>query len=99
MFLLIVMNKDFGPMHKAESRARLEGDVGQVALHNTESSSEFEPEKGIKFRMINAILPIAVVIVGTIVGLMVTGWDSEVWSDAANSFGKKLSLTIGKSDS
>src|SRR5690606_31423639 len=45
------------------------------------------------------ILPIAVVIVGTIVGLMVTGWDSEVWSDAANSFGKKLSLTIGKSDS
>lgn len=97
--MLILTNRDFGPMHKAESKARLEGNVGQGMLHGNVDMSEFEPEKGIKLRMINAILPITVVIFGTMTGLMVTGWDAATWSDPVLSFGKKLSFTIGESDS
>ena len=99
MLMLILMNRDFGPMHKAESRARLEGNVGKGMLHSNIDVSEFEPEKDIKYRMINAILPISVVVLGTVIGLLVTGYDATIWSDPANSFGKSLSLTIGKSDS
>lgn len=99
ILMLILMNRDFGPMHKAEAKARLEGNVGQGMKHSSIDISEFEPEKDIKYRMINAILPIAVVVLGTVVGLLVTGYESAIWAEEGSSFGKKLSLTIGQSDS
>ena len=99
ILMLILMNRDFGPMHKAESKARLEGEVGKGMLHSNVDVSEFEAKEGIKLRMINAILPISVVVFGTMAGLMVTGWDAVTWEDPLLSFGKKLSITIGQSDS
>ncbi len=99
ILMLILMNRDFGPMYKAEALSREQGNVGKGAVKASIDVSEFEPEEGVKYRMINAILPIFIIVFGTLVGLMVTGWDSEVWNDSATSFGKKLSITIGNSDS
>ena len=99
ILMLILMNRDFGPMYKAESFAREKGIVGKGVIKAGIDVSEFEPEEGFNYRMINAILPISIIVFGTVIGLLVTGWDSGVWNDASISFGKKLSVTIGNSDS
>lgn len=98
MLMLILMNRDFGPMYKAEVKARREG-IGKQVLKGSVDISEFEPEEGVKPRMFNAIIPIAIVIFGTLVSLLYTGYDAAVWGDTSIGFGKKLSLTIGASDS
>ncbi len=98
MLILILLNRDFGPMHKAEVQARTYG-VGKGKMKASIDVSEFEPEKGITPRLYNAIIPIGVVILGTIGGLLYTGYDHSIWGDSAITFGKKLSLTIGQSDS
>jgi Na+/H+ antiporter NhaC len=98
ILLLIYLNKDFGPMLNAEKRARA-GELQVSAVSGKSDLSEFEPAEKARPRMINAILPIAVVILGTVAGLIYTGFDPAVWNDESISFGKKLSLIIGNSDS
>lgn len=100
IFMLIWMRRDYGPMLKAEQIARA-GNPTRSAV-NTGKNSDLEalqPEEGIKFRSINAILPIVVVIAGTVTGLLVTGWDDAIWAKAETGFFRKLALTIGGSDS
>jgi Na+/H+ antiporter NhaC len=74
MFFLIWKNKDFGPMYKAEKNAIKNG-VETKNDDSTESSQldEFNPVKGIKIKAYNAIIPILVVVFGTIFGLVYTG--------------------------
>lgn len=98
MLMLILLNRDYGPMHRAEVKARREG-IGTQVLRGSVDVTEFEPEKGVRPRMFNAIIPIAIVIFGTMAGLLYTGYDAATWADAGLGFGKKLSLTIGASDS
>lgn len=100
IFMLIWTKRDFGPMLKAERRAR----SGEVSHNQTDESnahelSEFQPQPGTPQRPFNAIVPIVIVILGTITGLLYTGWDTSVWSDESLGFFRKLSTTIGKSDS
>lgn len=99
MLFIILLNRDFGPMFHAEVRARVTGNVGDDHKTGSINLKDFEPEEGIKLRMINAILPIAVVIFGTMAGLLVTGWDAQAWNDPKISFGQNLADTIGRSDS
>ncbi|GAB4176125.1 MAG: Na+/H+ antiporter NhaC family protein [Wenzhouxiangellaceae bacterium] len=68
--------RDFGPMREAERRAREQGQVAPPTAASTLSSgelAELEPEAGLNFRAINAVIPILVLIGGVIVGMAVTG--------------------------
>jgi Na+/H+ antiporter NhaC len=100
ILMLIWTRRDYGPMLKAERIARnrefaLEMEKGS----NQHEMVELQPEDGTPERAINAIIPISVVIFGTIVGLLVTGWSDQLWSDPELSFFRKLSTIIGQSDS
>ncbi len=73
--VLAISRFDFGPMRKAERRAREHGlvlaeDAAPIADYN---SKEVEPPADIPKRAINAILPILTVIVVTMLGLYLTG--------------------------
>ncbi|MEM1093570.1 MAG: Na+/H+ antiporter NhaC family protein [Bacteroidota bacterium] len=76
-FVLVVANsgRDFGPMYEAEVRARTTGQVlGPGAKVDTAAESEeLEPKSDKPQRALNAILPIAVLVIGVIVGLFITG--------------------------
>ena len=99
MLLLIWKGKDFGPMFNAEIKARKGEDVYHHDPEKLAELAEFETKEGAKTRSYNAVIPIAVVIFGTLLGLLVTGWDSAVWNDASISFSRKISAIIGASDS
>jgi len=115
MLFLIRKNRDFGPMYKAEVRARSTGQVSKPAVREAmdeEKSQELddlEPVRGAKANPWNAILPIAVVIFGTMIGLYMTGTaslresfpDNPVMEGDYNNagMGGKLSLIIGASNS
>lgn len=105
MLILILRNRDFGPMYKAEVRARTTGAVSAPAeskaldREKEQELDDLEPVHGAIPRWINAVIPITVVIIGTLVGLIYTGYSPETWGDATLSFTRKLSLTIGSADS
>jgi Na+/H+ antiporter NhaC len=103
MFILIFKAKDFGPMLKAERRSR---ETGALKAHAVEGADDIheeiaalEPVKGIKPRAYNAIIPVLIVIFGTIIGLLNTGWSTEVWNDESLSFTRKISTIIGNANS
>ncbi len=103
IFILILIRKqvDFGPMYKAEKKARLseakyEDDKGPSF---SSQNNELEVPEHITPRWYNAAIPVFIVIFGTFAGLLYTGWDQEVWNNDAIGFSKKLSVIIGNSDS
>lgn len=100
MLFLIWLNRDFGPMYKAEIQARRrETEVVETEKVGAVSVEEFTPVENAPYRMINAIVPIGIIVFGTVAGLLYTGYDPETWSNPEWGFGKKLSATIGQSDS
>ena len=88
VLMIILSGRDFGPMLKAERKARA---IDQV------SSGETEKVEG--GRAIDALIPLLVLIVGTVAGLIATGYDAALWSDTQTGFFAKLSATIGAADS
>src|SRR5688500_17182270 len=99
-FTIAIAARDFGPMYRAERRARLTGDViapGDVPLADY-SSHALQPPADIPKRAINAVLPIATVMIVAIGGMYVSGaatlnradypglgaWLREVFSNAAS---------------
>ncbi|RIJ37896.1 Na+/H+ antiporter NhaC family protein [Pontibacter oryzae] len=105
MLMLILMNRDFGTMHKAEMRARTTGAVTSSSLDESgqerqqQEMAEFEPVDATRTRAVNALLPVLTVIFGTVIGLLYTGYAPEVWADTSMGFLRKLSTTIGDSNS
>lgn len=82
MYLLIHFNRDFGTMLKAENRARKTGKLnaeGDEKISNEEAAqlNALNPIEGIQHRWLNAFVPVMVVVVGTIVSLLITGFDSS----------------------
>lgn len=74
--ILIITKRDMGAMLTAERAARKEATLDTVL---TESGEDVENDQ--EHRAINAILPIAVLIISVISGLLLTGWpvdDAEV---------------------
>jgi Na+/H+ antiporter NhaC len=73
--------RDFGPMLKAERRARETGHLydpsSNVAAIEVDASA-LEPEPGTPARLVNAVLPILVLVGGVILGLFVTGEGDSV---------------------
>ncbi len=105
-FILILIWKkvDFGPMLKAERNAR---QYGSSSSHNISIDSdiaddmleELSAKEGITPRSFNAVIPVLVIIFGTLSGLLYTGWNQEVWNNNTLGFFEKLSETIGSADS
>jgi Na+/H+ antiporter NhaC len=69
-----VTGRDFGPMYKAEVRAR-KGQVSSVSADDMPSlqGDQLEPKPNIPLRAINAFIPLLVLIGSLIGGLYVTG--------------------------
>lgn len=89
VLMIILSQRDFGPMLKAEREARL----SEIA--NEESvATNSKVAHGI-----DAVLPLAVLIFCTIAGLFFTGYNPEIWNDTNLNFIEKLSSIIGQSDS
>lgn len=99
MFILIYKEKDFGPMYKVEMQARkaLKNDFDDET--SSAEQEAFQIKKGIQPKAFNAVVPILVVIFGTIAGLLYTGWNQEVVDDEQLGIFQKLSTIIGNSDS
>ncbi len=77
VFLTSVMNRDFGPMYKAEKRARETGITQLNASMYNSAEDEFKSKISTKnARWINGVVPILVLIIGTIIGLIATGYSA-----------------------
>lgn len=83
ILILIYTGKDFGPMLKAEN-----------VVPTDESKQEYPENKSWK-----GIVPIMVMLFGTITMLFVTGYDSSLFGDSNYTLVQKLSAIIGNSDS
>ena len=101
MLMLILKQKDFGPMYGAEIKARnRKNEVGNTGVINHDQVlSEFDTKEGVKERSYNAVIPIMVIVIGAIAGMIYTGYDEAVWNDPSIGFLRKLSATIGQADS
>ncbi len=81
VFVIAFTDREFGPMYDAEHRARTTGAVLGPDARVDDAAAEddvFLPPAGKPHRAINAILPIAVLVLGVLVGLWVTGEGSTV---------------------
>ncbi|HOZ30335.1 MAG TPA: Na+/H+ antiporter NhaC family protein, partial [Bacteroidales bacterium] len=100
MFMLIYMRRDYGPMYKAELRARQKGVTASDQEQKIQGElNEFKISEKAKARAFNALIPVGIIVFGTIAGLIYTGWDNIVWHDNSLGFLTKLSAIIGHSDS
>lgn len=79
-FILMVvrMKRDFGPMHKAEMRARTSGQVSSAATPEEDEPNmeDLSPVEGAPLKWQHAFFPVMTVILMTIFGLISTGMDS-----------------------
>lgn len=100
MLLLIYEKRDFGPMFHAEKKARASGvgenDADQEKIKDA-SMLLSAPHKN--SRAFNAVIPVLIIVFGTITGLLYTGWNQQIWQDDAISFSHKISTIIGNADS
>lgn len=98
-FVLIIAltGRDYGPMFHAEQRARRGEGYAEETLGRS-ADSEIEPDASIEGKWYNAVVPILVLIIGTVIGIIVTGYSADVWA-TDKSFGSKLMTTVGGADS
>ncbi|WP_421717086.1 Na+/H+ antiporter NhaC family protein [Arcobacter arenosus] len=80
VFFSAITLREFGPMHKAASRAHHKGEVTDPnsALNElmNQENSYMLPKEGIKYSVFNAIIPIGVLIVVAFVGFYINGVSS-----------------------
>ena len=86
VFLVVYTGKDFGPMYKAETRARHSGEVvcPKATMSTDKSGEDFYHKDDIPCRAINAVLPIVTMIATVIVGLFISG-EGETVTDIIGS--------------
>ncbi|MEF8985473.1 MAG: Na+/H+ antiporter NhaC family protein, partial [Bacteroidales bacterium] len=99
ILMLTYKGRDFGPMFRAEQRARTGKIIRDDEKNNNSQENEIDIPEHIKPRAYNAVIPVAIVIFGTFIGLLYTGWDPQIWGDPELTFSKKISVIIGNSDS
>ncbi|PAB57553.1 Na+/H+ antiporter NhaC family protein [Anaeromicrobium sediminis] len=100
-----IMLKEFGPMHKAEVRARTTGKLlpdGATAM-SCDEGDDLEPKEGITLSVWNAIIPISTLIVAAFVGFYFNGYGYLDETVKAAVDGSPLSVmaireTFGASD-
>ena len=89
VLMIILSGRDYGPMLKAERKARMTS-----AMETEMANSVSKPA-----HIIDALIPLLVLIFGTIIGLIATGYDVSIWNEAGTGFFSKLSSTIGAANS
>ena len=89
VLMIILSGRDFGPMLKAERKARMTS-----AIETEMANSVSKPA-----HIIDALIPLLVLIFGTIIGLVATGYDASIWKATGVGFFSKLSSTIGAANS
>ncbi|MEW8956440.1 Na+/H+ antiporter NhaC family protein [Clostridium sp.] len=105
----VIFLKEFGPMHKAEKRARTTGKVVRDGSNpmGSDEIDELEPKEGVKLSIWNAIIPIGVLIIGAFLGFYYNGYtaifngEDEALKIALTSSPLSLNsiqATFGKSD-
>jgi len=88
VLMIIFSGRDFGPMLTAERKARMMSSM-ETEMPNIVAQPA---------HIIDALIPLAVLIFGTIIGLIATGYDASVWQSGTGFF-SKLSATIGAANS
>ncbi len=75
VFMVVVTRRDFGPMHRAEVRARSgAGLIAEGARPAVDvSSNHMDPPEGVPHRWYNAAIPVLTVIVVALLGIVYTG--------------------------
>ncbi|MBU5455826.1 Na+/H+ antiporter NhaC family protein [Caproiciproducens sp. MSJ-32] len=78
IFITSILLKDFGPMYKAEVKARKreEASKDETALDSNFDNSDFEPKEGIKLSIWNAIIPIGTLIATALICFYYSGYSS-----------------------
>ncbi len=78
ILLIIFFRKDYGPMYRAETRARTTGEVAPKQGEITEEGDmeDLSPVKGASRNWLNAFIPVMTVILVTIYGLFFTGFSA-----------------------
>ncbi len=100
ILLLIGQNRDFGPMLKAERLARQGlGESERLVSKSEKSHLKDYLTSGKRPKAFNAVVPVLVIIFGTLGGLLFTGWNAAVWNNTDLSLATKVSETIGAGDS
>ena len=89
VLMIILSGRDFGPMLKAERKAR-----SQVVSPMETTENEAKPAHAV-----DALIPLLVLIFGTVIGLFFTGYDASAWHNGGMDFFSKLSATIGAANS
>jgi Na+/H+ antiporter NhaC len=87
--LIIAMQRDFGPMHGAETRARSGGGVfrpGSQLLVNTEETG-LDVKEGIPLRWYNAVVPVFTVVFVVLFGLYFDGRSAIGTASIWDTFG------------
>ncbi len=97
--ILVWQRRDFGPMLKAEKQAISSQHTSTDKKgRSPQIMKELEVADDVSPRWFNAVIPVLIVVLGTIGGLIYTGWNPGVWGNEALSFTSKLSTTIGDAD-
>jgi tetracycline resistance efflux pump len=97
VLVVILTQKDIGPMRKAEIRARTEGKLlrdGAVPLISSEVIG-LEKKAEIPARAMNMIIPVAVMVGMMPLGLIFTGW-AQVENISAFPLWQQILLALGK---
>lgn len=81
VIITIVLAKDFGPMRKAEIKARQSNFDDSDTKYNDSIQSELEPKVGVKLSIWNAIIPIGTLIVTSLIFFYYSGYTSIVNGD------------------
>lgn len=90
MYMLIKRGVEYGPMYRFEKNAR------RSEKGNNDQEGEDDQTPASKAYL--ALVPIATIVFGTIIGLLITGYQADVWA-SNDSFWFKLSETMGNADS
>lgn len=97
ILFIIFLDKDFGPMKKAEEASR-DSHSDVKSSFRQKIDEDMLPKEGVRPLWYNAFFPVLVVVLSTMGALIYTGYDANVWvSDS--SFLDKVSMTIGNADS
>ncbi|HHX77482.1 MAG TPA: Na+/H+ antiporter NhaC family protein [Firmicutes bacterium] len=94
VLILAITLKDYGPMYEAEVRARKTGKLlrdGAVPLA-AQDAEEIKPKEGAPQRSINFILPVAILVAATFIGLYINGGGSE--AGLRDAFGNADSVVV-----
>ncbi|MEA3447945.1 MAG: Na+/H+ antiporter NhaC family protein [Bacteroidota bacterium] len=89
VLFIIITRREYGPMYAVELKARK-----QTTVEN--GGHAYENPKSPGF---NALIPVLIIVLGTLAGLLYSGWDTTLWHSPDISFGTKISMIIGRADS